>query len=89
MTIGPKLKGTWVTVDVGSGFVVGITVGVSLGGGDPVGCTVASDCEASPDASNCFTSGDGSIVRGMEHDAIAIARRDNNINLKGKSLGNR
>jgi hypothetical protein len=48
---------------------------------------VTRDFEASPDASNCIASGDGSIVEGIEHDAIAIVRRDNPINLKGKGLG--
>jgi len=37
MIMGPKLKGTCVPVEVGLGFVVEITEGVSLGGGGEVG----------------------------------------------------
>jgi len=37
MIKGPKLKGICVSVEVGPGFVVGITEGVSLGGDGKMG----------------------------------------------------
>ncbi len=58
MTIGPRLNGIWVSVEVGPGLVVGITVDVALGGDGDVGGVATMDCETPPDASSCFSSGE-------------------------------
>lgn len=43
------------------------------------------DCETPPDVSCCFAS-DLKVI-GIEHDAMAIESRGNNLNLEGKCRG--